>query len=46
MLRFLYHCFQAVLTLFWCACIIVFMVMFAAIGICGGDAARVLGRCP
>ena len=36
MLRFIYHCFQAVLTLFWSACIILFMAIFAAVGFAGG----------
>ena len=36
MLRFLYHCFQAVLTLFWSVCILVFIVAFAGIGFAGG----------
>ena len=36
MLRFLYHCFQAVLTLFWSACILIFIVIFAGIGFAGG----------
>ena len=36
MLRFLYHSFQAVLTLFWSACLIVFIAIFAAVGFAGG----------
>ena len=36
MLRFLYHCFQAVLTLFWSACILIFIAIFAGIGFAGG----------
>ncbi len=36
MLRFFYHLFQGVLTLFWLAGICVFLVIFAAIGFAGG----------
>ena len=36
MLRFLYHCFQAVLTLFWSVCILAFIVAFVGIGFSGG----------
>ena len=36
MLRFLYHLFQGVLTLFWIAGICVFLAIFAAIGFAGG----------
>ncbi len=36
MLRFFYHLFQAVLTLFWLVGICVFLAMFAAIGFAGG----------
>ena len=36
MLRFLYHCFQAVLSLFWVVCIFVFIAVFAGIGFAGG----------
>ena len=36
MLRFFYHLFQAVLTLFWVAGICVFLAIFAAIGFAGG----------
>ncbi|MCE2414468.1 PBP1A family penicillin-binding protein [Candidatus Poribacteria bacterium] len=36
MLRFLYHIFQAVLTLFWIAGICVFLAMFGAIGFASG----------
>ncbi len=36
MLRFLYHCFQAVLTLFWSACVLIFIAIFAGIGFAGG----------
>ena len=36
MLRFLYHCFQAVLTLFWSACILIFIAIFVGIGFAGG----------
>ena len=36
MLRFLYHCFQAVLTLFWSVCILVFIAIFVGIGFSGG----------
>lgn len=36
MLRFFYHLFQAVLTLFWIVGICVFLAMFAAIGFAGG----------
>lgn len=36
MLRFLYHCFQAVLSLFWGVCILISIVVFAAIGFAGG----------
>lgn len=36
MLRFLYHCFQAVLSMFWAICIFVFIVIFAGIGFAGG----------
>ncbi len=36
MLRFLYHSFQAVLTLFWSAGIVVFIAVFVAIGFAGG----------
>ena len=34
--RFLYHCFQAVQSLFWVACILVFMTICAGIGFAGG----------
>ncbi len=36
MFRFLYHIFQAVLTLFWIAGICVFLAIFAAVGFAGG----------
>ena len=36
MLRFFYHLFQGVLTLFWLAGICVFLVIFAAVGFAGG----------
>lgn len=36
MLRFFYHLFQVVLTLFWLVGICVFLAMFAAIGFAGG----------
>ena len=36
MLRFLYHCSQAVLSLFWVVCILVFVAIFAGIGFAGG----------
>lgn len=36
MLRFLYHCFQAVLTLFWVLCVLVSIALFAGIGFAGG----------
>ena len=36
MLRFLYHCFQAVLSLFWVVCILAFIPIFAGIGFAGG----------
>lgn len=36
MLRFFYHLFQAVLTLFWVAGICVFLAIFGAIGFAGG----------
>ena len=36
MLRFLYHCFQAVLSLFWVVCILVFIAIFAGAGFTGG----------
>ena len=36
MFRFLYHTFQAVLTLFWIAGICVFLAIFAAVGFAGG----------
>ncbi len=36
MLRFFYHLFQAVLTLFWLAGLCVFLTIFAAIGFAGG----------
>ena len=36
MLRFFYHLFQGVLTLFWLAGICVFLAIFAAIGFAGG----------
>ena len=36
MLRFLYHCFQAVLSLFWVVCILAFIAIFAGIGFAGG----------
>ncbi len=36
MFRFLYHCFQAVLSLFWVVCILVFIAIFAGAGFAGG----------
>ena len=36
MLRFLYHLFQAVLTLFWGVCLLAFIAIFAGIGFAGG----------
>lgn len=36
MFRFLYHCFQAVLSLFWVVCLFVFIAVFAGIGFAGG----------
>ena len=36
MFRFLYHCFQAVLSLFWVVGILVFIAIFAGIGFAGG----------
>ncbi len=36
MLRFLYHCFQAVLSLFWVVSILVFIAIFAGIGFASG----------
>ncbi len=36
MFRLFYHCFQAVLSLFWGACILVFIAIFVGIGFAGG----------
>ncbi len=36
MLRFLYHCSQVLLTLFWVVCILIFIAAFAGIGFAGG----------
>ncbi len=36
MRRFLYHCFQAVLSLLWVVCILVFLAVFAGIGFASG----------
>ena len=36
MLRFLYHCFQAIQSLFWVVCILVFIAIFAGVGFASG----------